>query len=71
MQFVKIYKKYWYMLKNDENSVIIKSNAEITCYWKKEEYILLLINILKLSLLKEGENKYVGNRWKSVVLWNR
>lgn len=33
--------------------------------------ILLIIAILELNILKEGENKYAGNLWKSIILWDR
>lgn len=39
---------------------------------KQKEYkLLLIIAILELSIFKEGGNKYVGNLWKSIILWDR
>lgn len=41
-------------------------------FTKGNEYKILLITaVLELSILKEGENQYVGNLWKSIILWYR
>jgi hypothetical protein len=43
--------------------------AKVITGRKKEDYILLITIIYKLNLLKMGENKYVGDQGKSVIVW--
>lgn len=58
-------------IENKCNKCDNKKYAEVIFGRKKENCILLITIIYKLSLLKMGENKYVGDQGKSVIVWFR